>query len=133
MPQPKTDRFIGCLGLIGMVVVFALQANGVEMNWQTSTLVYAVSAISLVWSLLRHAIPHIGTVGKWISAVLALAVVAALGSIGTLKEYRREHAPISQVLPSPQPVIVNGNCSSGNTGDGNTISVNCGDQSRKQK
>lgn len=92
---PNLDRFIGILGLSACLLVFALQSNGVEMNWEVSVASYTVIASVCVWSCLRHAVPHLGKIGKRLTALGVFGLVFILGGIGTYKQYRREHPKIS--------------------------------------
>ena len=77
--RPNWDRFIGIVGLLLGALLFVLQANGVEMNWGLSLALYALIAVGLVWSCLRHAVPHLGLRGRYIAALSVFALVAFLG------------------------------------------------------
>lgn len=105
-PGPNIDRFIGFGSLLGCALVFVLQENGVEMNWQASIGLYALIALGAVYSSLRHAVPHLNTRGQNIVAFIAFAVVAALGCWGTNKQYRREHPKVVAPLNNASAVTI---------------------------
>jgi hypothetical protein len=99
--KQNIDRFIGILGVLGCLLVFTLQANGVEMNWEFSLGAYALVASGCVWSCLRHAIPHIGPNWRYPIALFVLIGVGILGFMGTNKQYERDHPNVV----TPQDVL----------------------------
>jgi hypothetical protein len=101
--KPNVDRFIAIIGIAFGAILFILQANGVEMNWEFSLASYFVIAALCAWSCLRHAVPHLGKKGRRISAATIVAIVAIFGLIGTSKQYRREHP-----LATPAPQVASG-------------------------
>jgi len=94
--KPNWDRFIGIVSVLLAFLLFALQANGVEMNWQVSLIAYIAIAAGCILSCLRHAVPHLGKKGRYLCALAVFVVVVIIGSIGTHKQYRREHAILTE-------------------------------------
>jgi hypothetical protein len=70
------------------------------MGWELSMLPYMALGAGCVWSCLRHADPHLGTIGRYISAAAVFALIAGAGSFGTINQYGRKH---------PQKVTANPN------------------------
>jgi hypothetical protein len=93
-------------------LLFILQANGIEMNWELSVGLYSVIAVGSVLSCLRHAVPHLGRTGRYVSALGVFVLVAILGLVGTVKQYRREHQPINDSTVTPTPQVPHGNTGS---------------------
>jgi hypothetical protein len=108
--KPNWDRFIGIVSILLAFLLFALQANGVEINWQFSLIAYIAIAAGCIWACLRHAVPHLEKKGRYLCALGVFAVIAVIGSIGTFKQYHREHIvppqPISQQSPAKSDVPV---------------------------
>ncbi len=93
--NPKRDSgvFLTILfGLIG-VVFYALQSNGVGANWTWSAVIYAGSTVGVVWTTLRHA-PLERSAGRYFVSCLFAVLILALGSIGTARQYSKDHAPV---------------------------------------
>lgn len=89
--KSNLDRFIGIFsGTLG-ILLFCLQANGVEMNWKISLAAYTLIAFVCVYSCMRHAVPDRGAATKIICALSIFCTVGFLGYIGTIKQYRRDH------------------------------------------
>lgn len=92
--MPDFGLFVGIAGFVGMVVIFVLQSDGVvEMNWLLSLAIYTVSALVVSWSVWSHATPHLRK--KWMRMILvglSFLILGALGTFGTVKEYRHEHS-----------------------------------------
>jgi hypothetical protein len=95
--RPNVDRFIALIGFFVAILFFVFQANGVEMNWVISLLIYAAVALGCAFSCLRHAVPHFTTSFRYATAVGMFICVAIFGFIGTRKQYRREH-PMQQTV-----------------------------------
>ena len=106
-PARKSDwgLFFGVLSVVGMLVIFVLQSNGVEMNWVVSACMYAVAALGLVASVVLHAIPHWDPLKRRAIGGLAFLCIVGIGSYGTLKEYRREHPAAKVAQPGPSVVL----------------------------
>jgi hypothetical protein len=103
LPPPKKmpdyGLFVGILFGIVSIFFFVLQSNGVEVNWIVSAAIYLFCTIAVVWTLLTHALP-----GKRKASVLAGVPVAALcvilGSVGTLKQFSKEHPTRTPLGPT---------------------------------
>lgn len=107
--KPNIDRGIGVISLMLCVLVFVLQANGVELNWVVSLVLYMLVAAGCMYSVLRHAVPHISPRMQILAALAVLIVVGGAGWWGTSKEYRREHPKNVATAPAkpeePPPTV----------------------------
>lgn len=100
--KPDYGLYVGILFGFISIFFFVLQSNGVEVNWLWSVAIYTVCTIGIVWTTLTHAFPPGKTsIGRYAVAVALVLLCAFLGSIGTVKQYRREHAPRESPQPSP--------------------------------
>jgi hypothetical protein len=91
--KPDVGLFVGVISLIAAVFIPILQANGVDVNWQASLILYLVLTAASVWSLLKHALPHRGLLGQIVSACFLVIFMGGLGIFATVKQYHREHRP----------------------------------------
>jgi hypothetical protein len=89
--SPNIDRAIGVLFGLGGILLFVLQENGVEINWVVSLCLYLLIAAGCVFSVLRHAIPHLSKWLRYVIAAVVVLLVGGLGSYGTVKQYRHDH------------------------------------------
>jgi len=99
-PRPDYGLYVGLLFGIASIFFFVLQSNGVEVNWITSAIIYAVCTVGVVWTTLRHALPHRGK-GRYAAVAGLVMVCVAVGSIGTFKQYRKEHPRDNAAAPAP--------------------------------
>ena len=92
-PNKKPDHglFVGILFGVFSIFFFVLQSNGVEVNWLWSAALYAFCTIAVVWTTLRHALPGKGRMSRIAVILLLVLICIVLGSIGTVKQYRKEH------------------------------------------
>jgi hypothetical protein len=70
---------------------------------------YLLIASGVVYSCLRHAIPHLSPGWRCFLALVLFVCIASLGCWGTLKQYQREHAEVSKaqiVLLGVKPVVI---------------------------
>jgi hypothetical protein len=103
-PEHKPDYglYVGILfGIVG-VFFFALQSNGVEVNWVWSAFIYAACTIGAVWTTLKHALPGSGRAKRVIVVIPIVLICAILGSIGTTKQYHKEHPTSSNGGNNPK-------------------------------
>ncbi len=101
-PHEKPDKglFVGIIGSALPLVLAILLANGVDVKWQASIAIYLFLACVCAWSFWKHAVPHKGPLIRNGGAFLFFALIAAIGTYGTVKQYRREHSlPNSQSAP----------------------------------
>lgn len=99
--KPDFTIYLSLLSLVVMLLIFILQANDVEMNWEFSMGAYIVLCLVGVWIFLKYAIPHLARKTRLLSTFGYFALFAALGWIGTTKQYRREHAPPTTAKTAP--------------------------------
>ena len=103
--KPDVGLFVGIFSGIAGLFFFVLQANGVEVNWLWSLLIYLLCTGGAVWTALAHALPSKGRWIKWTIGTLLALLCLTLGSIGTFKQYKKEHLPksaeASAGLPAP--------------------------------
>ncbi len=106
-PPPNWDRAIAIFSLLATIFIAALQANGVEMNWIVSLFIYLAIAVGGVFTCLRHAVPHLNKTWRYTASACLLLIIAGLGSWGTAKQYRREHASgtTTQMTTQEKPPI----------------------------
>src|SRR5258708_26254551 len=102
----KRDRgaFLGVAGLAAAFLIPLLQANGVDVNWQVSILLYVAIIGICVWSLLKHAIPHLSKAKRLSSAIVLSSLVGILACYATVKQYQREHPQQAKVMQAPVAV-----------------------------
>jgi hypothetical protein len=92
------------LGLAGLIV--ALIGIGVTIMWPTK---------------------------RWVANV-AFGLAFLLCGYWGITEYRAFVSPVPPPVRKSSPTVtVNGDCSNGNTGDGNTISVDCSNNTKRKK
>jgi hypothetical protein len=96
--KPDKGLFVGIFGIAAALVLFTLQANGVDLNWPASFVLYIASACACAWSFWKHAVPNKGPLTRYGGAFLFLAVIVAIGFYGAAKQYRREH-PLADMQP----------------------------------
>jgi hypothetical protein len=104
-PKPDRGLYIGILFGVVSILFFVLQSNGVEVNWLTSAAIYVFCVVAVVWTTLRHALPGRGFISYWVAAGLAILFLC-LGSIGTYRQYRKEHpkeSPMAVGKPTAIP------------------------------
>jgi hypothetical protein len=94
--KPNIDRAIGVISLLLACLLFLFQEDGVELSWGWSLCGYLLLGGGCVWSLVRHAIPHLKPWKRIVSAVIVGLIVESMGAYGTINQYRHEH-------PSPFP------------------------------
>jgi hypothetical protein len=92
-PAEKPDKglFVGIFGIVATLVLFGLQANGVDLNWPASFVLYIASACACAWTFSKHAVPHKRKLVRYGGGFLLFATIMAIGSCGTFKQFRREH------------------------------------------
>jgi hypothetical protein len=89
--RPNVDRAIGVLSFFIALLLFVLQENGVVINWIVSIFLYLLVGAGCVYSLLAHAIPHLGPKKRILSVIAVSVVVGGLGALGTLEQYHHDH------------------------------------------
>jgi hypothetical protein len=94
--------FVGILSVVISVIVFSLQSNGVEVNWIASIVIYASCATAAAWTTLRHALPGKSLLIRSSVTGLLLTVCLVSGSIGTVKQYQKEHSVSVAISPSQE-------------------------------
>lgn len=98
-PQPPRRQrdpgiFVGVFFGVATVVLFLLQANGVDVvGWKISAALYLLCIGVIVRSLHRHAIPEPEKkLVRWFCTAVIVLVMLVLGRIGTTKEFMRENS-----------------------------------------
>jgi hypothetical protein len=92
--KPDGSLFVGIISIVLTVVVFTLQANGVDLKWQLSIVIYIVLACVCAWSFWKYAVPHKRGLIRYGGAFLFFSVIVVIGIYGTAKQYHREHSII---------------------------------------
>ncbi|WP_433972692.1 hypothetical protein [Tunturiibacter lichenicola] len=107
MEDLKPDRgyFVGIVGVVGAFLVPVLQANGVDVNWQTSIGLYTLFIALTVWALLRYAIPNFKKIPKLVITVTIALVMFWLATYATKKQFSREHPPTVVISWNEPPAI----------------------------
>lgn len=108
-PKPDYGVFVGIAGVVLAILVPVAQANGVDVNWWVSALIYAVLIAATVWAYLHYAAPDPRWRWKRIFGSLGIAaMIGALGAYATFKQYGRDHEEnlrlvrIVDVIPLPE-------------------------------
>ena len=89
--RPDWSLFLGIISFVACLFIFVLQANGVEVNWQASTVIYLALIGVALWSLLRYAIPHLTNGMRYSLAVILFVMLGGLGFYATYKEFGRDY------------------------------------------
>lgn len=111
--KPKDQNWLGIVGLILAVFIPLLQANGVDVNWQLSAVLYVLILIACEWSYPRHGNQDRSKKRKIMGMILVLLSIGSLGAYATKKQYARDHADnlgaiiISDVAAKQQTVNSN--------------------------
>jgi hypothetical protein len=100
--KPDYGLFVGILFGIATVFIFALQNNGFEVNWKWSILIYLVCSFFAGLTTLRHALPGRKPLVKYSATITLVLLCLTLGSIGTTKQYQKEHASPVSISPSQE-------------------------------
>jgi hypothetical protein len=66
--------FIAVAGLLAAFFIPVLQANGVDVNWWISLLIYVGIIVGCMWSFVLHVVPH----RNWQARVGGSAVLVLL-------------------------------------------------------
>lgn len=102
--KPDYGLFVGILFGIASIFFFVLQSDGVEVNWLWSVAIYAACTIGVVWTTAKHALPGKGKATRYTVTSILVLLCVALGSIGTVKQYHKEHSAVVEKPSSPVPV-----------------------------
>ena len=105
---PNKGLFAGIIGIALTLFVAILQANGAEVKWQASIVIYIVLACVCAWSFWKHAVPHKGRLIRYGGALLLLSIIMSIGIYGTVKQYHREHSIIDAQSTPPTLAGQNG-------------------------
>jgi hypothetical protein len=95
-PQAKPDyaMYAAVLGIVFAILLPILQANGVEVNWIVSAVIYLIVLLLGIWTFAVHAAPHRTKTVRCVGTIVHVLFIGGLGYYGTHKQYRREH-PLS--------------------------------------
>ena len=96
-PPEKPDKslFVGIIGSALPLVLATLIANGVDLRWQLSIVIYIFLACVCAWSFWKYAVPHKRGLIRYGCASLFFSVIVVIGIYGTSKQYHREHSIIA--------------------------------------
>jgi hypothetical protein len=116
--EPDYGLYVGLLFGFVSVFFFALQSNGVEVNWLWSGAIYIGCTGGVVWTTLKHALPGQSRAKRYSMAALLVVVCTGLGIIGTTKQYHKDHPPYAApIITPPRQAAFRGEILAVNIGD----------------
>jgi hypothetical protein len=101
--KPDYALFLGVISFVAAFFIPLLQANGVDLNWQSSIAAYVCIAVTCVWSFLRHASPHRTFITRLVGSITIFLVICLVAVYAVRQQVAREK---SQELDSVMVVRV---------------------------